>query len=121
MPRWSVHGWRPSSRSFAHAAALNGAGSEVLGFDDAMSQDHDWGPRLLIFVSEADFAAHAERLVASFADAAPPTFLGVPVGLTARTRPPAKAPGALSDVRRTGYRCGRSRPSCASCWPSPSR
>lgn len=33
-----------------HGAALLGAGSEVLGFDDAISTDHDFGPRLQIFL-----------------------------------------------------------------------
>lgn len=33
-----------------HAAARLGGGSEVLGFDDAVSRDHDWGPRLNLFV-----------------------------------------------------------------------
>ncbi|MGH8935766.1 MAG: DUF4037 domain-containing protein [Acidimicrobiia bacterium] len=34
----------------AHAAALVGEGSEVLGFDNDRSTDHSWGPRLQIFV-----------------------------------------------------------------------
>jgi len=33
-----------------YAAALIGNGSEVLGFDDELSTDHDWGPRVLLFV-----------------------------------------------------------------------
>ena len=33
-----------------HAAALLDGGSEVLGFDDAMSTDHHWGPRVLLFL-----------------------------------------------------------------------
>ena len=37
-----------------HAAALIGNGSEVLGFDDELSTDHDWGPRVLLFVETAD-------------------------------------------------------------------
>ncbi len=36
-----------------HAAALIGSGSEVLGFDDEMSTDHHWGPRVMLFVEEA--------------------------------------------------------------------
>jgi len=37
-----------------YAAALLGPGSEVLGFDTEMSIDHDWGPRLFIFLREED-------------------------------------------------------------------
>ncbi|MEN3356575.1 MAG: hypothetical protein V7637_557 [Mycobacteriales bacterium] len=41
-----------------HAAALLGDGSEVLGYDDAVSTDHDFGPRLQVFLpARADPAA----------------------------------------------------------------
>jgi hypothetical protein len=36
------------------AARLNG-GSDVLGFDTAQSMDHGWGPRLELFLAEADY------------------------------------------------------------------
>jgi hypothetical protein len=39
---------------FVHAAALIGYGSDVLGVDDEMSQDHEWGPRVLLFSDEVD-------------------------------------------------------------------
>jgi hypothetical protein len=38
-----------------YSAALIGWGSEVLGFDTALSTDHHWGPRVLLFLSERDF------------------------------------------------------------------
>lgn len=46
-----------------HAAALLGAGSEVLGYDDEVSPDHDFGRRVQIFHPDRDtigefFAAH---------------------------------------------------------------
>jgi len=37
-----------------HSAALLGTGSDVLGFDTERSTDHDWGPRLQVFVAGAD-------------------------------------------------------------------
>ncbi len=41
-----------------HAAALLGPGSEVLGLDDAVSTDHDFGPRVQVFLADpASFTA----------------------------------------------------------------
>ena len=37
-----------------YAAGLIDCGSEVLGFDTAISMDHHWGPRLNLFLSEKD-------------------------------------------------------------------
>ena len=39
-----------------YAAALIGHGSDVLGFDTEMSIDHDWGPRLQLFLREQDMS-----------------------------------------------------------------
>jgi hypothetical protein len=37
-----------------YTSALIGPGSEVLGFDTEMSTDHDWGPRVLLFLQKQD-------------------------------------------------------------------
>jgi len=41
---------RPLVSGVPHSAALLGEGSEVLGFDDEVSTDHDFGPRVQLFV-----------------------------------------------------------------------
>lgn len=40
--------------NLAHDAARIGSGSDVLGFDTAMSRDHDWGPTVTLFVRDVD-------------------------------------------------------------------
>lgn len=37
-----------------YAAGRLGSGSDVLGLDDAMSRDHDWGCRLTLLVDDRD-------------------------------------------------------------------
>jgi hypothetical protein len=59
-----------------YAAALIGYGSEVLGYDTARSTDHEWGPRMLLFVSDEDHAQHAEAIEALLGQRLPPTFRG---------------------------------------------
>lgn len=57
-----------------HSAALIGSGSEVLGFDDAMSTDHHWGPRVQLFVSPEDHPRLAEPIREALAERLPYTF-----------------------------------------------
>ncbi|MGH2615664.1 MAG: DUF4037 domain-containing protein [Thermomicrobiales bacterium] len=59
-----------------YSAALIGYGSEVLGYDTARSTDHEWGPRLLLFVSDDDAVAHAGAIGSALSERLPPTFMG---------------------------------------------
>lgn len=61
-----------------YAAARIGSGSEVLGFDTARSADHEWGPRLELFLEPADAAAYGERLHRLFAERLPKQVRGWP-------------------------------------------
>jgi len=56
------------------AAGRLGSGSDVLGLDDAVSRDHDWGLRLNLLVS-ADMAAHVD---AYLEETLPESFEGLP-------------------------------------------
>ena len=61
-----------------HSAALVGWSSEVLGFDDLTSTDHNWGPRFVLFLSDEDHARHAEALDRALAENLPVEFRGYP-------------------------------------------
>lgn len=63
-----------------HAAGLLGAGSDVLGFDTARSMDHDWGPRLVLFLQADDLEEWRPRLDALFREELPQTIAGHPTG-----------------------------------------
>ncbi len=45
-----------------YAAGLIGHGSEVLGFDIPQSMDHDWGPRVLLFLSNDDLVERKNQI-----------------------------------------------------------
>jgi hypothetical protein len=90
---------RQAFPGLGHAVALIGYGSELLGFDDEMSQDHNWGPRVLLFVSDADFESRADQVVSSFVETAPAEFLGVPIGMANRPHPAPHGAGARGDIR----------------------
>jgi hypothetical protein len=62
-----------------HAAALIGYGSEVLGFDTARSTDHNWGPRLQIFLPAEENAADIRAVLAA---GLPDTWSGYPTAFT---------------------------------------
>ena len=62
-----------------HSAALLGRGSEVLGFDDEMSTDHDWKPRVLLFLTEEDEPRHGPKVREVLRRDLPPTFAGHPI------------------------------------------
>jgi hypothetical protein len=65
-----------------HAAALIGSGSEVLGFDDEMSTDHHWGPRVMLFLHEQDHQRQAQAIRNVLAQCLPYACQGYPTNFT---------------------------------------
>ena len=69
--------------NLAYSAGRIGRGSDVLGFDTSMSTDHDWGPQIEVFLSEADYISRSSALSAYLDSHLPRCFQGYPVGFTA--------------------------------------
>ena len=69
-----------------YAAARLGSGSEVLGLDDEISRDHDWGLRLQLFVADTDVT----RLRSTLEDHLPTEFDGHPVRFGFSSDPAAR-------------------------------
>jgi hypothetical protein len=61
--------------SLCYSASLIGYGSDVLGYDNASSMDHNWGPRMQIFVGKAD-AGRIEAIKAFLRAHLPGEFMG---------------------------------------------
>ena len=79
------------------AVGLVGEGSECLGYDDALSRDHDWGPGFCVWLSRDDLDRWGEALRAAY-DALPKTFLGY-----ARLREDPLSAGRVGVLEQTAF------------------
>jgi len=70
-----------------YSAALIGNGSEVLGFDSEMSSDHDWGPRVMLFVGASDLNKYAPAISRTLSEKLPRRFRGYATEYATTARP----------------------------------
>ena len=66
-----------------YSAGLLGYGSDVLGYDTEISTDHEWGPRLLLFLDEQDYPALHSAISETFRRELPATFRGYSTNFSA--------------------------------------
>lgn len=64
-----------------YSAGLIGYGSDVLGYDDAVSTDHMWGPRFYLFLEQEDIEMK-EQIFHVFSENLPYTYKGYSVNFT---------------------------------------
>ena len=94
-----------------YSAALIGYGSDVLGYDTPRSTDHEWGPRLLLFVGDEAHDALTGAIETLLSQRLPPEFLGFsthfsPPGADG-SRVPRRARGGRLPTRSRCTRRGR--------------
>jgi hypothetical protein len=82
-----------------YAAARVWSGSEVLGLDDAMSRDHDWGLRLQVFVPDSESARVESALDQHLPE---PALDGRPVALELVLRRHLLRPEVRAELGRLG-------------------
>ena len=94
-----------------HAAALIDNGSEVLGFDDVMSTDHHWGPRVLLFLQPTAHPRFAQAVHAALAQQLPYEFEGYPTNFT----PPNAGDHGVQRLERLTHGPVNHRVPCFTC------
>ena len=77
-----------------YSACLLGYGSEVLGFDDQRSRDHNWGPRLRLLLDERDWETR-DAVSRTLSEELPVQFLGFPTNF--RNEGGAWQPAAIEE------------------------
>jgi len=66
-----------------YSAAHMGSGSDVLGFDTSQSMDHGWGPKLLLFLREADSNSYRDKIDQTLRQHLPYEIRGFPTNFIA--------------------------------------
>lgn len=79
------------------AVGLVGEGSECFGFDDEISQDHDWGPGFCLWLPESEWAEWQDAVEALLVRL-PDTYEGFPARMA-----PAKRMGRVGPLSIEGF------------------
>ncbi len=81
-----------------YSAALIGWGSEVLGFDDVLSTDHNWGLRFQLFLSAQDHETYHDPINEMLNKQLPSAFRGYPTNFTILVNEDQRAAGGTQSA-----------------------
>lgn len=70
------------SGQLRYSAGLLGPGSEVLGFDNEISSDHHWGPRVMLFLEAGEVEQFGGTLKTVLSHKLPRRYKGYPTSFT---------------------------------------
>ncbi len=82
-----------------YSAALLGWGSEVLGYDDDLSADHNWGLRFQLFLSQQDYGKYHNSINQILSESLPNKFLGLPTNFDIFVNPDQRAFREANDIK----------------------
>ena len=68
--------------SLPYSASLAGCGSDAAGYDNPVSVDHDWGPRLQLFLTLKDYTEYREEIHKCLCENLPLEFHGFSVNFS---------------------------------------
>ena len=91
----------------AYSAGLVGYGSDALGYDTAISTDHEWGPRLLLFLGEQQYPTLYQAMSDVFRHELPVTFRGYPTNFSAPDTSAGRRQHSVRPRRRGGSHSSR--------------
>ena len=87
-----------------YSAALIGWGSDVLGYDDPQSTDHNWGPRFQLFLHKQDYERERGSILRVLDQQLPSEYRGFPTGFSIVTEDVEEPPKHNVDVETiAGY------------------
>ena len=71
-------------KKIKYSAGLIDYWSDVMGFDTVISRDHQWGPRLSIFLSKEDNKKYGNKINKTLSEELPHEFMGYPTNFSGK-------------------------------------
>ncbi len=87
-----------------YSAAILGWSSEVLGYDDEESRDHNWGPRFQMFLDKPDYDISKVEISRVFSEKLPAKFCGFPTNFDLSQRGDQQTMAKSESIGRVNHK-----------------